>query len=85
MYTQVVAAARDVAKIPASIKEAHALSLDTSAPEAEIHSAAQKALNAYGHVDVLVNNAGYSLSGPIEELRYVFHQRHEAPSLTNIL
>ncbi|KAJ3873040.1 NAD-P-binding protein [Lentinula edodes] len=39
----------------------HLLELDTSAEEATIKLKAQEALNLWGKVDVLINNAGYSL------------------------
>jgi len=66
---KVIAAARDAAKIPSSLGGAKAHTLDPSAPEAEVKRAALAALEIYGRIDVLVNNAGYGEHGVVEELR----------------
>lgn len=56
------------------LKEAGArplvLSLDSS--DEVIQKAAEEAIQIYGHVDVLVNNAGTNNPGygPVEEVRY---------------
>lgn len=47
------------------------LDLDVSIPPAEINAKVEEALKIYGTVDVLVNNAGYIESAPVEELTYV--------------
>ena len=44
------------------------LELDVTAPQAELNAKFQQAVEIYGGVDVLVNNAGYIQCGAIEEL-----------------
>ncbi|KAJ6507264.1 NAD-P-binding protein [Mycena vitilis] len=65
---QVIAAVRKVSSIPDSIKAAKPLVLDLNASDSEIKRAGAEALKIYGRIDVLVNNAGYSLTGYTEEL-----------------
>ncbi|HYP98319.1 MAG TPA: oxidoreductase [Polyangiaceae bacterium] len=77
---RVVATARDartlddlVARAPERVL---ALQLDVTKPQ-EIHSAVASAIGRFGAIDVLVNNAGYSVVGALEEtseaeLRAVF-------------
>jgi NAD(P)-dependent dehydrogenase (short-subunit alcohol dehydrogenase family) len=67
---RVVATARDprslhdlVARAPDRI---HPVRLDVTKPE-EIKSAVASALERFGTIDVLVNNAGYSVVGAVEE------------------
>ena len=67
---QVVATARDprsladlVARAPERVL---ALRLDVAKRE-DIRSAVAAALERFGHIDVLVNNAGYSVVGAVEE------------------
>jgi NAD(P)-dependent dehydrogenase (short-subunit alcohol dehydrogenase family) len=68
---RVIATARDVFKLAELTSQypdtARAFALDVTKP-AEIESVAQQAIAAFGHVDVLVNNAGYGVNGAIEEV-----------------
>jgi len=52
-------------------KGAATLELDVTAPLSELHAVAAKAVAIYGHIDVVVNNAGYILSGVLEENTWV--------------
>jgi NAD(P)-dependent dehydrogenase (short-subunit alcohol dehydrogenase family) len=68
---QVAATARDWAKV-ADLEQqypgkARAFELDVTEPE-QIVAVASQAFEAFGHIDVLVNNAGYGVTGAIEEV-----------------
>jgi NADP-dependent 3-hydroxy acid dehydrogenase YdfG len=43
--------------------------LDITAPQAELNEKAKEAWNIYGHIDVLVNNAGFIMGGLVEEIK----------------
>ncbi|MGA3048573.1 MAG: oxidoreductase [Terracidiphilus sp.] len=68
---RVIATARDVSKLKDLTSQypdkARTFTLDVTKPS-EIESVAQQAIAAFGHVDVLVNNAGYGVTGAIEEV-----------------
>ena len=48
-------------------KGAETLELDVTAPLKILHDIAKKAEAIYGHIDVVVNNAGYIAAGTLEE------------------
>lgn len=69
----VVATARDVSKLkeleesaPAQVQR---LTLDVTS-NSSVEGAVQDALARWGHIDVLVNNAGYGLTGAFEEVTH---------------
>jgi NAD(P)-dependent dehydrogenase (short-subunit alcohol dehydrogenase family) len=66
----VIATARDPSTIQDLVKQAPervmALRLDVT-KSAEIESAVAAVLNKFGRIDVLINNAGYSVVGAVEE------------------
>ena len=68
---RVLATARDLSKISDLVElypdSARAFVLDVTEPE-QIASVAEQAIAAFGHVDVLVNNAGFGIAGAIEEV-----------------
>ncbi|MET4781053.1 SDR family NAD(P)-dependent oxidoreductase [Glaciihabitans sp. UYNi722] len=67
---QVAVAARSQDKLnelASSLKDAFAVTVDMT-DEASIKNMIQETLNHYGHIDVLVNNAGQSVIGPVAEI-----------------
>ena len=60
-------------------KGAATLELDVTAPLNELHAVAAKAVAIYGHVDVVVNNAGYIISGALEENTWVTNSASSLP------
>lgn len=66
---QVIAAVRSPSKIPDSLKVegVRILQFDLSFTQEEMNAYAERAFEAFGRVDVLVNNAGYAYMGAIEE------------------
>jgi NAD(P)-dependent dehydrogenase (short-subunit alcohol dehydrogenase family) len=68
---RVIATARDASKLDDLLTlypdTARTFKLDVTKP-AEIEQVAHVALTAFGHIDVLVNNAGYGVNGAIEEV-----------------
>lgn len=81
---RVIATARDASKLDELLTAypdtARTISLDVTKP-AEIEAVGQKAIAAFGQVDVLVNNAGYGVNGAIEE---VSEEEFEPMFQTNI-
>lgn len=69
----VVATARDVSKLADLEKSAPAqvqrLTLDVTSNDS-VNGAVEDALSRWGHIDVLVNNAGYGLTGAFEEVTH---------------
>lgn len=81
---RVIATARDLSKIEDLATQhpetARAFALDVTKPD-EITAVANQTIEAFGHVDVLVNNAGYGVNGAIEE---VSEEEFEPMFQTNI-
>jgi NAD(P)-dependent dehydrogenase (short-subunit alcohol dehydrogenase family) len=53
--------------------------------EAEAEAAVESAMKAFGRIDVLVNNAGYSLLGNFEELSTAEIERHIATNFYGVM
>ncbi|GJE91339.1 NAD(P)-binding protein [Phanerochaete sordida] len=68
---KVIATVRSADKFPDELREAgaHMLLLDLYDTDENIKATAERAIEVYGHIDVLVNNAGtnYIGYGPVEE------------------
>ena len=67
-----IATGRDVSKL-AYLREAGAetLKLDVTEDQETLNSIIKDAITIYGHIDVLVNNAGNTIIGTWEDLSYV--------------
>src|SRR4051794_27084493 len=58
---------RDAAAVTAGFEDRiHPYALDVTDREG-IHATVAAVLERFGHIDVLINNAGYGLYGPIED------------------
>lgn len=70
---RVIATARNVEKIN-HLKDigAATMQLDVTSSQEELDRKANEAISTYGKIDVIVNNAGYTQFGTIEESRSVF-------------
>ena len=71
----VIATGRNADTKLAHLKDtgAEIIDLDVTAPVSEIKAMADRAWGVYDGIDVVVNNAGYILSGPVEEQTSVSH------------
>ncbi|KAF4450150.1 hypothetical protein F53441_6668 [Fusarium austroafricanum] len=68
---KVIATARNSARIEALANEGAAiLELDVTHSQSAVDQAMNHAITIYGHIDVLVNNAGYVAAGSLEDLSY---------------
>ena len=67
---RVIATGRNAASRLQHFKDTGAtiMDLDVTAPQADLDKKMAEALAIHGCIDVLVNNAGYIESGPVEEL-----------------
>ncbi|KAL1747002.1 hypothetical protein HDZ31DRAFT_80820 [Schizophyllum fasciatum] len=66
---KVIACARDTSRIPQSLAAAVTpYALDLNWPASQIKAAVAEAEKLHGRIDVLVNNAGYCVTGAVEEL-----------------
>lgn len=67
----VIATARNIERISSHIRQhqnIRCLQLDVNVSKDEIANIVQKAIDFFGQIDVLVNNAGYPLVGPFEDI-----------------
>lgn len=69
---KVIATARDISTLSdfTHNENVHLMSLDITASQDVLNDASAEAVGVFGQIDVLVNNAGYVLSGVWEETRY---------------
>ena len=75
------AAAKEIAD--AFGHRALAMAADVTSPEA-CQAVAQKALDEFGKIDILINNAGINIRGPIDELTYEQFQEVERTNVDGV-
>lgn len=82
VFDQVVGTVRSLAKFPEQLKAAGVvpLVLDLDQPDEDVRKAGETALRMLGTVDVLVNNAGCTIIGPVEEQTYVMSEHLFVPN-----
>jgi len=70
---KVIATARDISRLSEfePNENVRLLRMDVTDTQDILNEIAANAIQAFGHIDVLVNNAGYVLSHVWEETRYV--------------
>jgi NADP-dependent 3-hydroxy acid dehydrogenase YdfG len=68
---RVIATARDIRTLSefAHHDNVKLLQLDITASEDSLNESVLQAMTMFGQIDVLINNAGYVLSGVLEEVR----------------
>lgn len=70
---KIIATARNSARIePLASQGAAVLELDVTDSQDNIDQTIAEAIAIYGHIDVLINNAGFVAAGSWEDLRYFF-------------
>jgi len=70
---KVIATGRNLSKLQHLSKlGASVLELDVTSNQQNINDTVAKAIEIYGKIDVLMNNAGYVSIGILEDLRFVF-------------
>jgi NAD(P)-dependent dehydrogenase (short-subunit alcohol dehydrogenase family) len=87
----VVVCSRDAAKVRAVAEELTASTGQTCegygcdvADEAQVASLVQQVLDEFGQIDVLINNAGINIRGPIEELSLEQFLQVQATNVTGV-
>jgi NAD(P)-dependent dehydrogenase (short-subunit alcohol dehydrogenase family) len=63
--------------------QAHALAADVTSPE-ETQRVADYTMNELGRIDILINNAGINIRGPIDELTYEQFQEVERVNVDGV-
>jgi NAD(P)-dependent dehydrogenase (short-subunit alcohol dehydrogenase family) len=66
----VIGTARPSAKVPKELEEegVHLVRIEITAPATEIAAKVNELIAQFGHIDVLVNNAGFAQLGAVEEV-----------------
>lgn len=82
---KVVATARNAEKLK-SLQEIGALtlSLDVTAQDSDIEEVIAQAVQSYGSIDILINNAAYILEAAVEEARYFINSQWCTQTSTNV-